>query len=733
MSSLTPAELRHLAQIVRAEREVYAEAQSAYAQWLPIVQGLVMEDVLVAAVNPDRASRAQESWNALMAPILAALAKLWKKRFGVKGRNQARMNTELAKYLVRTQELLSKVTKRTYDEVQRIVVEARSQGLSDDAIRVKLSEELAPEKYDASSGRIARTNVMNAYNDGAEQGFRDAAVTTGASVVKAWNAILDKNVRPSHAAANGQTVGVDQYFEVGGYFCQHPGDDSLPAWEAVNCRCIAEFKITGGTVSEPIVAAAEGLPKGWRGPIAALDRLTGDKRWLATPEDGLKTRMLPMTVTRGHVTEDDDIFIGTMEKAWIQDGMLWAEGAFDLNGVDGAEAARLVGERMLFTMSIDPDNVVGEQRLVDAAGGMAPDSVLEEAINTGIVPDGYSPVMVFTDWRLSSVAMVSIPAYDEARIEPVFDYVRPERAVEIADEGFLRISQELFDAAQAAGLLTVSSVTEEGVVMYDLAPTVLEAAAEEAIVASAAMGGQVFKKASFERKATGPTPLTVDEDGSVYGHVRLYGTCYQYGGGQGNGGYCTEPPLSACGYSKFHVHGAKLDDGSIIPVGAITYGYGHESRGGLMASQDHYNNVATMAAKVVASEDEWGVWVCGEVLESHREQAYDLLLSPMSGHWEPDADNDHHLEMLAAHIVVTPGYNVQGRRIVASFDDNGDATHLIVPSPWQKTSQSPKATKNVTMGARDFRRAEALAKRAGVDRDSRAARVLARLNSDKSC
>jgi hypothetical protein len=123
-----------------------------------------------------------------------------------------------------------------------------------------------------------------------------------------------------------------------------------------------------------------------------------------------------------------------------------------------------------------------------------------------------------------------------------------------------------------------------------------------------------------------------------------------------------------------------MDDGSILAVGAITFGEGHATAGGLRASQRQYANVATMAAKVRAGEDEYGVWVAGEVLDSFRDRAFDLLLSPLSGHWEPD-HGVRQLEMIAAHVVVVPGYAVP-HALVASFGDDGAVDAVQMSGPW---------------------------------------------------
>lgn len=79
---------------------------------------------------------------------------------------------------------------------------------------------------------IARTETTGAMNAGALQAMRDEGVTT-----KVWLATGGPRTRPEHAAADGQTVPIDQPFTVGGYDMQMPGDPSGPVDMTVNCRC----------------------------------------------------------------------------------------------------------------------------------------------------------------------------------------------------------------------------------------------------------------------------------------------------------------------------------------------------------------------------------------------------------------------------------------------------------------------------------------------------------------
>jgi hypothetical protein len=85
---------------------------------------------------------------------------------------------------------------------------------------------------------IAQTesNVMNGYYDYEE------AVAGGAKY-KTWITTIDGKQRDWHDEANGQTVPIDEPFEVDGELLMEPCDDSLgaSAENIVNCRCSVEY------------------------------------------------------------------------------------------------------------------------------------------------------------------------------------------------------------------------------------------------------------------------------------------------------------------------------------------------------------------------------------------------------------------------------------------------------------------------------------------------------------
>jgi uncharacterized protein with gpF-like domain len=51
----------------------------------------------------------------------------------------------------------------------------------------------------------------------------------------------DTRVRDTHKEADGQTVPLDDVFNVGGELMHHPADFEASVAESVNCRCAVNF------------------------------------------------------------------------------------------------------------------------------------------------------------------------------------------------------------------------------------------------------------------------------------------------------------------------------------------------------------------------------------------------------------------------------------------------------------------------------------------------------------
>ena len=151
-------------------------------------------------------------------------------------------------------------------------------------------------------------------------------------------------------------------------------------------------------------------------------------------------------------------------------------------------------------------------------------------------------------------------------------------------------------------------------------------------------------------RLSGPTPLTVDDDGRVYGHLAVWGQCHI-----GFGDRCVTPPSSATDYAHFLTGEILCDDGSRFPVGQITLSAGHASHNlGAAQAAKHYDNTAFAAADVSAGEDDYGIWVSGALrpgLEPSRIR--ELMCADVSGDWRRIGGN---LELVAVLAVNVPGF-----------------------------------------------------------------------------
>ena len=163
------------------------------------------------------------------------------------------------------------------------------------------------------------------------------------------------------------------------------------------------------------------------------------------------------------------------------------------------------------------------------------------------------------------------------------------------------------------------------------------------------------------------TPLTVTDDGRVFGHIAGWETCHVGLPG------CVTPPASQTGYSYFHVGEQRTEDGAVVPVGTLTVGGGHaDAQLGFRAAAEHYDNVGAAVARVVAYDDDYGIAVAGWMLPNadavRREQ---FMSSPVSGDWRRIGGS---LEMIAVCAVNSPGFPVPRARVAFS---NGAQRTLV--------------------------------------------------------
>lgn len=156
-------------------------------------------------------------------------------------------NPFTAKVLAQSGSQIKDIAQTTQLNVMRIIKGAYEEGLTipdtAKAIRVGMK--------DASSARatlIARTELAGAVNGGSVAATQIVSEATGVEFTKTWHTSEGAQY-PRHEDYDGlddQTVGLDEYFDVGGFALNFPGDPDGPAEEICNCRCTVLYTEVGG-------------------------------------------------------------------------------------------------------------------------------------------------------------------------------------------------------------------------------------------------------------------------------------------------------------------------------------------------------------------------------------------------------------------------------------------------------------------------------------------------------
>lgn len=129
----------------------------------------------------------------------------------------------------RAQRFAREVNETTWQQLKEALKEGVQAGESIPQLAERVEEVMAG-RIRSSAETIARTEVIGASNGGALEAARQSGVVKR----KVWLAALDERTRETHVAAHGQTVGLDEDFEVGGGRGPAPGQIGLPE-EDINC------------------------------------------------------------------------------------------------------------------------------------------------------------------------------------------------------------------------------------------------------------------------------------------------------------------------------------------------------------------------------------------------------------------------------------------------------------------------------------------------------------------
>lgn len=247
----------------------------------------------------------------------------------------------------------------------------------------------------------------------------------------------------------------------------------------------------------------------------------------------------------------------------------------------------------------------------------------------------------------------------------------------------------------------------------------LSSTADDALVAAAYAGAEKppprvwFDNPNLRE----PTPITVTEEGRVYGHLATWDSCHI-----AHPDFCTSPPRSQTDYAYFHT-GALDTDGGEVSVGHLTLNTTHaKDHAKPMAAIAHYENTGLTVADVRAGEDSHGIWISGAVRPSAAaDDVKALKAAPLSGDWRRIRGN---LELVAALAVNVPGFPIpRPKGLTAGGHMQSLVASGLVPPKKVKRPGTPGA-----LSSEDLRYLKALANR---ERRNRADALAARIAEDK--
>lgn len=198
-----------------------------------------------------------------------------------------------------------------------------------------------------------------------------------------------------------------------------------------------------------------------------------------------------------------------------------------------------------------------------------------------------------------------------------------------------------------------------------VASVIMHPPAGDSLVASATDDADLPPASWFTNpNLPGPTRVQADTTGRISGHLALWNVAHI-----GFDGREVYAPRSHRGYTDFMLYDTLAidEDGERVEVafGHLTMGGGHAGSGlGPREAAAHYDNACTRVARVAVGEDEFGVWVSGQVRpELTLRERRDLNESQLSGDWRRIGGG---LELVAALAVNAPGFPVPRSRVASA-------------------------------------------------------------------
>lgn len=495
------------------------------------------------------------------------------------------------------------------------------------------------------------------------------------------------------------------------------------------------------------MAVSSGVPGSWEGILVVEGVETGDGREFALGSLDFAPMWVPLNYAKENLGEHmGSVTVARIDQMWrdpTNPAMIRGKGVFDLGSSEGQEAYGAVQRGFLKGVSVDVDSVKDadvEYVYSQPDDPEADGSVEDELAELFAMPDK----IIFHKGRVRGATLVSLPAFVEAQVwltdgtMTTLATDSPPATGADGDTGYALLALEHGCSDDVGAVAAqVGRIFSDAAVKLDRAQRRLAYDHLRAHLEHAGLVPQAFENDTFSDEVRSLlassatvdydappakwfenprldrlTPLTVTEDGRVYGHAADWNSAHM-----SFQDTVVRPPREG-EHVYFRLGEVVTAEGTRVATGTITLGTGHAPTYGVdpRRAVEHYDNTGTAVADVASGEDEHGIWVAGAVRPGvTAARVAELRAAKLSGDWRRIGGQ---LRLVALLAVNVPGFAVPRLRAEVS---EGRQLALVAAGilPDHEVAAERAAIRSV---------AASLARRLGRDPRSRAAELKARVH-----
>jgi 2'-5' RNA ligase len=449
----------------------------------------------------------------------------------------------------------------------------------------------------------------------------------------------------------------------------------------------------------------------WEGPLAVEGIVTGDGREFAP--DALTWAELPVPLrwnkedSHGGDPKTVAVNVGRIDKIWRDGNKIMGAGVLDLSDDDGRRVHAKIKGNLFEMLFAQPEKVIFHGGRIRAATLVDIPAFAEAYIalldEQGAVVAGGTPITDTELDQLRAQEMGAVGTHDTATTDGPWDAAANEKRLDSPltvakaraayawyDAGAVEDGEIPKSAAKflhheinadgtvgaanlaacsaaigalhgARGGSSIPDADRRGV--YDHVAAHLRDAGREPepfrALHAVTAGAEVWRPPAAWFADPGlslPTPITVTDEGRIYGHAAQWGSCHI-----GQDEVCVQPPHE--GEHPYYRTGEVVcADGSRVAVGQITVGTGHAPlHYGAVPAAEHYDNTGAAVADVAVGNDTNGIWVAGVIRPGADPlKVYELQAAgQVSGDWRRIGGQLRLVGLLAVNV---PGFPVPKMR-----------------------------------------------------------------------